>query len=78
MTNDNVINFEKILKTKDPVKKVCDIASKEFNDLMIIGEDKNGELRMITTMDNYADMTFMIEIIKLGILTKGGENNEEK
>jgi hypothetical protein len=78
MTNDNVINFEKILKTKDPVKKVCDIASKEFNDLMIIGEDKNGELRMITTMDNYADMTFMIEIIKLGILTKGGEDNEEK
>ena len=76
--NDNIINFEKILKSKDPVKKVCDIASKEFNDLMIIGEDKNGELRMVTTMDNYADMTFMLEIIKLGILTKGGEQNEEK
>lgn len=75
---DNIINFEKILKSKDPVKKVCDIASKEFNDLMIIGEDKNGELRMVTTMDNYADMTFMLEIIKLGILTKGGEQNEEK
>jgi hypothetical protein len=76
--NDNIINFESIRKSKDPVKKVCDIASKEFNDLMIIGEDKNGELRMVTTMDNYADMTFMLEIIKLGILTKGGEQNEEK
>ena len=45
---------------------------------MIIGEDKNGELRMITTMDNYADMMFMMEIIKLGIVTKGGEDHGEK
>ena len=78
MTNDNIINFEKILKSKDPVQKVCEIASKEFDDVMIIGEDKNGELRMITTMDNYADMMFMMEIIKLGIVTKGGEDHGEK
>ena len=58
--------------------KVCSLASKEFKDLMIIGEDKNGELRMVSTLDNYADMVFMMEIIKLGILTKGGEDNEEK
>tara|TARA_R100001015_G_C4477021_1_gene58747 strand:+ start:176 stop:409 length:234 start_codon:yes stop_codon:yes gene_type:complete len=76
--SDNIINFEKIRKTKDPVAKVCSLASKEFRDLMIIGEDKNGELKMVSTLDNYADMMFMMEIIKLGILTKGGEGNEEK
>ena len=76
--NDNIINFEKIRKTKDPVAKVCDMASKEFKEVMIIGEDKNGELKMVTTMDNYADMMFMMEIIKLGILTKGGEDHGEK
>jgi|TARA_A100000172_G_scaffold67978_1_gene47726 hypothetical protein len=76
--SDNIINFEKILKTKDPVKKVCDIASKEFRDVLLIGEDKNGELRMITTLENYADMMYMMEIIKMGIITKGAEGHEEE
>lgn len=76
--SDNIINFEKILKTKDPVKKVCDIASKEFREVILIGEDRNGELRMITTLDNYADMMYMMEIIKMGLITKGAEGNEEE
>ena len=76
--SDNIINFEQILKTKDPVKKVCDIASKEFREVMLIGEDKNGELRMITTLDHYADMLYMMEIIKMGIITKGAEGHEEE
>jgi len=76
--SDNIINFEKILKTKDPVKKVCDVASKEFRDVLLIGEDKNGELRMITTLENYADMMYMMEIIKMGIITKGAEGHEEE
>ena len=76
--SDNIINFEKILKTKDPVKKVCDIASREFREVILIGEDRNGELRMITTLDNYADMMYMMEIIKMGLITKGAEGNEEE
>lgn len=76
--SDNIINFEKILKTKDPVKKVCDIASRDFREVILIGEDKNGELRMITTLDNYADMMYMMEIIKMGLITKGAEGNEEE
>ena len=76
--SDNIINFEKILKTKDPVKKVCDIASREFREVFLIGEDRNGELRLITTLDNYADMMYMMEIIKMGLITKGAEGNEEE
>ena len=76
--SDNIINFEKILKTKDPVKKVCDIASREFREVILIGEDRNGELRLITTLDNYADMMYMMEIIKMGLITKGAEGNEEE
>ena len=52
--NDNIINFESVRKAKNPVKKVCDIASKEFKELIIIGEDNQGELKMITTLENYA------------------------
>jgi hypothetical protein len=76
--NDNIINFESIRKSKDPVKKVCDIASKEFKELIIIGEDNQGELKMITTLENYADITYIMEVIKLGLLTKGAEENGEK
>tara|TARA_Y100000114_G_C11542752_1_gene223414 strand:+ start:105 stop:338 length:234 start_codon:yes stop_codon:yes gene_type:complete len=76
--NDNIINFESIRKSKDPVKKVCDIASKEFKELIIIGEDNQGELKMITTLENYADITYIMEVIKLGLITKGAEENGEK
>jgi hypothetical protein len=76
--NDNIINFESVRKAKNPVKKVCDIASKEFKELIIIGEDNQGELKMITTLENYADITYIMEVIKLGLITKGAEENGEK
>tara|TARA_R100001510_G_scaffold21585_1_gene18901 strand:- start:189 stop:422 length:234 start_codon:yes stop_codon:yes gene_type:complete len=76
--NDNIINFDAIRKSKDPVKKVCDMASKEFKELIIIGEDNEGELKMITTLENYADITYIMEVIKLGLITKGAEENGEK
>ena len=75
---DNIINFESVRKAKNPVKKVCDIASKEFKELIIIGEDNQGELKMITTLENYADITYIMEVIKLGLITKGAEENGEK
>lgn len=76
--SDNIINFDAIRKSKDPVKKVCDIASKEFKELIIIGEDNEGELKMITTLEHYADITYIMEVIKLGLITKGAEENGEK
>ena len=76
--NDNIINFESVRKAKNPVKKVCDIASKEFKELIIIGEDNQGELKMITTLENYADIAYIMEVIKLGLITKGAEENGEK
>ena len=76
--NDNIINFDAIRKSKDPVKKICDIASKEFKELIIIGEDREGELKMITTLENYADITYIMEVIKLGLITKGGQDNGEE
>ena len=76
--NDNIINFESIRKAKNPVKKVCDMASKEFKELIIIGEDNEGQLKMITTLENYADITYIMEVIKLGLITKGAEENGEK
>jgi hypothetical protein len=51
------------------------MASKEFAELIIIGEDKQGELKMITTLENYADINYIIDIVKLGLLTKGAEEN---
>ena len=76
--SDNIINFDAIRKTKDPVEKVCQMASKEFAELIIIGEDKQGELKMVTTLENYADINYIIDIVKIGLITKGGQHNGEE
>ena len=76
--SNNIIDFDLIRKAKNPVKKVCDIASKEFKELIVIGEDNEGQLKMITTLENYADITYIMEVIKLGLITKGAEENGEK
>ena len=73
--SDNIIHFDSIRKTKDPVEKVCQMASKEFAELIIIGEDKQGELKMVTTLENYADINYIVDIVKFGLLTKGAEEN---
>ena len=41
-------------------------------------EDNEGQLKMITTLENYADITYIMEVIKLGLITKGAEENGEK
>ena len=53
-------------------------ASKEFKELLLIGEDKDGQLKMVTTIEEPADMLYMLEIVKLGLITKGAEQDEEK
>ena len=75
---DNIINLDSIRKTKDPVARICDLASKEFKELLLIGEDKDGQLKMVTTIEEPADMLYMFEIVKLGLITKGAEQDEEK
>ena len=74
---DNIINFESIRKTKDPVARICNVASKEFENLLIIGEDKKGQLKLVTTIEENADMVYMMEIVKLGLITKGVEEDNE-
>ena len=76
--SDNIINFDSIRKTKDPVEKVCRMASKEFAELIIIGEDKQGELMFAREISSLADITYIMEVIKLGLITKGGQDNGEE
>ncbi len=74
---DNVIQLDSIRKTKDPVARICNLASKEFKELLLIGENKEGQLKMVTTIEEPADMLYMLEIVKLGLITKGAENEEK-
>ena len=75
---DNIITLDSIRKTKDPVARIWDLASKEFKELLLIGEDKDGQLKIVTTIEEPADMLYMLEIVKLGLITKGAEQDEEK
>ena len=75
--SDNIIHLDKIKKSKDPVKNVCDAAAKEFSDLIIIGEDKNGKIQMITTVSEPADLIWFLKVCEHGILSRGVEEEDE-
>ena len=75
--SDNVIQLDKIKRTKDPVKNVCEMAAKEFNDLVIIGEDKDGKIQMITTIAEPADLIWFLKVCEHGILSRGVEEEDE-
>ena len=75
--SDNVIHLDKIRRSKNPVKTVCDAASKEFIDLVIIGEDKEGKIQMITTVPEPADLMWFLKVCEHGILSRGVEDEDE-
>ena len=75
--SDNVIHLDKIRRSKNPVKTVCDAASKEFVDIVIIGEDKEGKIQMITTIPEPADLMWFLKVCEHGILSRGVEDEDE-
>ena len=73
---DNIIHLDKLKMSRDPVKNVCDAASKEFSDLVIIGEDKHGKIQMITTIPEPADLMWFLKVCEHGIMSKGVDEDE--
>jgi len=74
---DNVIHLDKIRRTKTPVRSVCNMAAEEFRELVIIGEDKDGKIQMITTIPEPADLLWFLKVCEHGILTRGVEEEDE-
>lgn len=67
---DNVLSFpvQKVQRTKDPVPKVCEAASENFTDLIILGTNKEGAVQMITTVHDPAQIFWYFEAARFGIM----------
>ena len=74
--SDNVIKFPyKMRRTVKPVSVVCEMAAEEFEQLVIMGQNKKGQVQMITTLGDPADVLWYMEAARFGIM-QGLEEEE--
>tara|TARA_R110000796_G_scaffold24753_1_gene70284 strand:+ start:1014 stop:1250 length:237 start_codon:yes stop_codon:yes gene_type:complete len=76
--SDNIIKFPyKMRRTTKPVPLVCEMAAEQFEQIVILGTNKeDGMVQMITTMRDPAEVLWHIESAKFGIMS-GLEEDEE-
>jgi|TARA_R100001460_G_scaffold25946_2_gene52251 hypothetical protein len=67
---DNVLSFpvKKVEKAKEPVPKVCEMAADHFKDLIILGQNKEGSVQMVTTIHDPAEIFWYFEAARFGIM----------
>ena len=74
--SDNVIPFRhKVKRTKEPVPAVCELAGSVFKEVIIMGENLEGQVQMITTVSDPAEILWYMEAARFGIMT-GGVDDE--
>ena len=56
-------------RTKDPVPMVCEVAGETFKDIIIMGENNEGVVQMITTVSDPAEILWYMEAARFGIMT---------
>ena len=73
---DKVISFpvHLVKKTQDPVPMVCGVASEVFKEIIIMGENHDGAVQMITTVSDPAEVLWYMEAARFGIMTGGLED----
>lgn len=70
--SDNVIPFRhKVKKTVEPVPAVCEVAGQIFKEIIIMGENHEGQVQMITTVSDPAEVLWYMEAARFGIMTGG-------
>jgi len=75
--SDNILKFPyKIRRTEKPVEVVCQIAADCFEEIIIVGTTKDGQIQMITTIKNSADVLWSLENARHAIM-QGLEEEDE-
>ena len=73
--SDNVIPFRhSVKKTIEPVPAVCEVAGQIFEDIIIMGENHDGQVQMITTVSDPAEVLWYMEAARFGIMSGGIED----
>lgn len=66
---DNVVYLKhKLERTKDPVPRVCELASKNFENLIILGQNHEGNVQMITTVHDPAEVLWYFEAARFSMM----------
>jgi|TARA_R110000772_G_scaffold72167_3_gene157588 hypothetical protein len=75
--SDNVIQFPyKMKRTVKPVPLVCEMAAEQFDQIVILGSNKeDGMVSMVTTMKDPAEVLWHLESAKFAIMN--GMEEEE-
>ena len=82
--SDNVLKFPyKLKSTKLPIETVCDMAKKRLDKVVIAGVTKQGQVQLITTFQDPAEVLYYLEMAKTGlmqgmVLMEEGEIDEEE
>ncbi len=71
---DNVIPFNKIKKTREPVPVICELAGAAFKSVIIMGENHEGDVQMVTTVSDPAEVLWYMEAARFGIMTGNMED----
>jgi len=78
--SDNILKFPyKVKRTAKPVPLVCELAAKQFDQVLIVGTNvEDGSVQMITTMKDPAEVLWHLESAKFGIMNglEEEENDE--
>ena len=83
MKEDNVINFPgKLKRTNISLERVCDLAKKRLEQAVIMGINKQGQVQMVTTFEDPAEILWYLESAKQGLMQnvylEEGELDEEE
>ncbi len=78
-SNDNVVYLNQRVKlSADPVSTVCEFAGKILADAIIVGQSKDGTTKMMTTIEDVADIVWYLETAKHSLLSGGLEESDEQ
>ena len=74
---DNVVYLKnRVSRTTDPVPKVCEVASEIFEEIIILGQNKEGQVQMVTTVHDPAELLWYMEAARFGIMLGAAEEDE--
>ena len=67
--SDNVLKFPyKLKKTQLPLERVCDMAKARLNKVVIAGVTDQGQVQLLTTFQDPAEVLYYLESAKMGLM----------
>tara|TARA_R110000782_G_scaffold249837_5_gene337109 strand:+ start:2007 stop:2261 length:255 start_codon:yes stop_codon:yes gene_type:complete len=77
-STDNVVYLNnRVRLSKDPVATVCEFAGKIMEDVIIVGQSKDGTIKMMTTIEDVPDIVWYLESAKHSLFSSGIEDSED-